>query len=145
MVSQSQRRSQVSGVNSLCVFTHSHQPHHLCSQQRFFYSGHLGDITVDQAHRGYSVASEGSAFASCNPLFFKYAPDDSGCFDGRHCYGYVTFEKFVDAACDIRDSGGDPSKYSAVLPTFDSTVLVTAILEAGRLSLSRGGAQVNIE
>ena len=117
----------------------------LHSQQRFFYSGHRGDITVDQAHRGYSVAAEGSAFASCNPLFFKYTPDDSGRFDGRHCYGYVTFEKFVDAACDVRDGRCDPSDYSAVLPTFDATVMVTAILEAGRLSLSRGGAQVSIE
>jgi len=115
------------------------------SQQRFFYSGHNGDITVDQAHRGYSVASEGSAFASCNPLFFKYTPDDRGCFAGRHCYGYVTFEKFVEAACDVRDGRCLPADFSPVLPTFDATVMVTAILDAGRLSLERGGAQVRIE
>lgn len=95
-------------------------------------------------HRGYSVAAEGTAFASCNPLFFKYTPDDRGRFDGQRCYGYVTFETFVETACHVRDGLCDPSEYSAVLPTFDATVTVTDILEAGQLSLARGGAQVNL-
>ncbi len=131
------------GAQPLCRSVR--KSHHVRSQQRFFYSGHNGDITVDQAHRGYSVATEDSAFASCNPLFFKYTPDDCGLFSGRHCYGYVTFEKFVDAACDVREGRCLPSSFSATLPTFDATVMVTAILEAGRVSLSRGGALVSIE
>ena len=141
MVCQPQRRAQVRNhfCRAVC------ESHHVRSQQRFFYSGHNGDITVDQAHRGYSVATEDSAFASCNPLFFKYTPDDCGLFSGRHCYGYVTFEKFVDAACDVREGRCLPSSFSATLPTFDATVMVTAILEAGRASLLRGGALVSIE
>jgi len=139
--SQPQRRAQVRNRSHFF----SSYSHRKSSQQRFFYSGHNGDITVDQAHRGYSVAAEGAAFASCNPLFFKYTPDDRGCFDGRHCYGYVTFEKFVEAACDVRDGRCLPSEFSQILPTFDATVMVTAILDAGRLSLERGGAQVSIE
>jgi D-galacturonate reductase len=94
-------------------------------------------------HRAYSVAAEGTAFASCNPLFFKHTPNDRGRFDGQRCNGYVTFEKFVEAVCRVRDGLCDPSEYSAVLPTFDATATVTAILEAGQLSLARGGAQVN--
>jgi D-galacturonate reductase len=142
MVGKPQRCAQVRGCCAACgVFVYQYAR----SQQRFFYSGHNGDITVDQAHRGYTVASEAGAFASCNPLFFKYTPDDRGYFAGRHCYGYVTFEKFVEAACDVRGGHSHPSDYSAILPTFDATMMVTAILEAGRSSLLRGGALVDIE
>ncbi len=41
------------------------------SQQRFFYMGHGGEVLVDQAHRGYSVAMDGTGYASANPLFMK--------------------------------------------------------------------------
>jgi len=39
------------------------------SQQRWFYMGANGEVSVDQAHRGYTVATDGSGFASVNPLF----------------------------------------------------------------------------
>lgn len=61
------------------------------SQQRFFYMGHKGEVTVDQAHRGYSYAADmtgpGSGFKSLNPLFMKYTPTD-GQFSGQNGYGY---------------------------------------------------------
>jgi len=38
------------------------------SQQRFFYMGHDGEIIIDQAHRGYSIATDFSGYASSNPL-----------------------------------------------------------------------------
>ena len=41
------------------------------SQQRFFYMGHAGEVTVDQAHRGYSVSSDAAGYKSVNPLFMK--------------------------------------------------------------------------
>lgn len=44
------------------------------SQQRFFYMGQKGEISVDQAHRGYTVAKDGDGFKSVNPLFMKYTP-----------------------------------------------------------------------
>lgn len=44
------------------------------SQQRFFYMGQKGEINVDQAHRGYTVAKDGDGFKSVNPLFMKYTP-----------------------------------------------------------------------
>ena len=60
------------------------------SQQRFFYAGQRGEVTVDQAHRGYTLASDDSAWhglQSINPLFMKYAPSD-GKFNGQNGYGY---------------------------------------------------------
>ena len=32
------------------------------SQQRFFYMGHTGEVDVDQAHRGYTVATDDNGF-----------------------------------------------------------------------------------
>ena len=50
------------------------------SQQRFFYMGHEGEVLVDQAHRGFSLATDTHGFASVNPLFMKYEPDADGYF-----------------------------------------------------------------
>ena len=52
------------------------------SQQRFHCMAHRGEVTVDQAHRGYSVATDAAGFASANPLFFKYTPAE-GRFVGQ--------------------------------------------------------------
>ena len=37
-----------------------------------------GEVKVDQAHRGYTLATDASGYASSNPLFMKYAPSN-GC------------------------------------------------------------------
>ena len=37
------------------------------SQQRWFYLGQKGELNVDQAHRGYTVATDGGGFASVRP------------------------------------------------------------------------------
>ncbi len=115
------------------------------SQQRFFYMGHAGEVTVDQAHRGYSLATDESGFSSANPLFMKYSPDAEGYFAGQNGYGYRSIELFVQAASDIAAGRAQPQDFNGRLATADDTLLVTAILEAGRISLDRNGAQVSFE
>lgn len=44
-------------------------------------------MNVDQAHRGYSMASDADGYRSVNPLFMKYTPTD-GRFSGQLGYGY---------------------------------------------------------
>lgn len=105
------------------------------SQQRFFYMGHGGEVTVDQAHRGYSLATDSSGYASANPLFMKYTPDADGYFAGQSGYGYRSIEDFVQAAAAIRDGKATVASYVGKLATLQETVVVTAILEAGRKSL----------
>ena len=39
------------------------------SQQRWFYMGQSGEVTVDQAHRGYTVCTDSGGYGSVNPLF----------------------------------------------------------------------------
>jgi len=113
------------------------------SQQRFFCMTHGGEVTVDQAHRGYTVATDASGFASCNPLFMRYTPDD-GKFVGQHGYGYRSFEAFISAVRSIQAGEAVPSDFEASLATVNGTLQGTAILEAGRRSLDAGGAEVEL-
>lgn len=115
------------------------------SQQRFFYMGHEGEVTIDQAHRGYSLASDASGYSSPNPLFMKYTPDAQGYFSGQTGYGYRSIEAFVQAAHEIRLGLAQPADFNSKLATAQDTLWVTAILEAGRKSLDSGGQRVLIE
>jgi D-galacturonate reductase len=113
------------------------------SQQRFFAMTQAGEVTVDQAHRGYSTAVDGKGYASPNPLFMKYTPDE-GRFVGQTGYGYRSLEAFVDAVAAINAGRASARDFDASLPTVHTTYLTTAVLEAGRRSLDAGGAVVEI-
>ena len=67
----------------------------------------------------------------------KYTPSETGHFDGQRGYGYISIEKFVDAARSVNSKTvGSPAIFDQLdLPTIRNTVLTTAILEAGRRSL----------
>ena len=66
----------------------------------------------------------------------KYSPSESGHFDGQRGYGYISIEKFVDAARSVNGGTSEPRDYDKHgLPTIENTVLTTAILNAGRISL----------
>jgi D-galacturonate reductase len=108
------------------------------SQQRFFCLMEKAEVSVDQAHRGYSVAEDGVGYASCNPLFIRNKPDKRGRYVGQDCYGYRSFQRFVEAATQIRNGEATPADFDDMLPTGAATVQATAILEAGRRSLDTG-------
>lgn len=109
------------------------------SQQRFFYLGHRGEVTVDQAHRGYYVSTDVDGFKSVNPLYMRYTPDESGKFVGQAGYGYVSFEVFVDAVTEILRNASTIESFDFTLPTIIATQTATAVLEAGRRSLDQQG------
>lgn len=106
------------------------------SQQRFFYMGQSGEVTVDQAHRGYNLADDSAGYRSANPLFMKYIPTN-GKFSGQQGYGYRSLEAFVDAAAMANAGLRHASEFDDMLATAASTLRTTAILEAGRRSLDR--------
>ena len=80
-----------------------------------------------------------------NPLFMKYTPDADGFFAGQSGYGYRSIEAFVRAADDIRQGKAAADSFMGKLATAQETLLVTAILEAGRISLDADGAAVKIQ
>ena len=116
-------------------------PSDVHSQQRFFYAAHGGEITVDQAHRGYTVATNDQGFRSVNPLFMKYEPNAKGEFAGQDGYGYRSLAAFIEAANAIRAGHNTADDYHGQLATATDTLTVTAILEAGRRSLDSGKPQ----
>jgi len=66
----------------------------------------------------------------------KYTPSSTGHFDGQTGYGYISIEKFIDASREVNAKVStiqDFDRYG--LPTIANTVLTTAILHAGRISL----------
>jgi D-galacturonate reductase len=66
----------------------------------------------------------------------KYAPDENGNFAGQSGYGYISFEKFVDAVTDLKAGKITLDELDGRdLPTLKNTLGTTAILEAGRRSL----------
>jgi D-galacturonate reductase len=114
------------------------------SQQRFFYMGTRGEINVDQAHRGCTVATDDAPFASVNPLFMKYTPTN-GEFAGQGSYGVKSFENFIDACRAINAGTKTPNDYDdGSLATVHTTMQGTAILEAGRMSLDSDGQPMDI-
>jgi D-galacturonate reductase len=104
------------------------------SQQRFFYMGQKGEVNVDQAHRGYSMAADEGGYRSVNPLFMKYTPTN-GRFSGQLGYGYRSFEAFIEAVQRVNSGAATADDYEEELASIASTYRTTAILEAGRRSL----------
>ncbi|KAI9658905.1 MAG: hypothetical protein M1821_001865 [Bathelium mastoideum] len=106
------------------------------SNQYFHYMASKGEIRTNQAKRGYDVAEDEGGLMWYNPFYMKYAPDEEGNFAGQGGYGYISFEKFVDAVIALQDGKltlDDLDKRG--LPTLKNTIATGAILEAGRRSL----------
>lgn len=114
------------------------------SQQRFFYMGSSGEINVDQAHRGCTVSTDNTGFASVNPLFMKYTPTN-GRFSGQGSYGVKSFENFIDACRAVNSGASKPNDFDdGSLATVHTTMQGTAILEAGRRSLDADSQPMDI-
>ncbi|QRV76679.1 oxidoreductase family, NAD-binding rossmann fold protein [Ceratobasidium sp. AG-Ba] len=115
------------------------------SAQHFHYMGEKGAIHIDQAHRGYDVTVDGSGKTWYNPFYMKYTPSETGHFDGQRGYGYISIEKFIDASRLVNQGKAKSSDFDKQgFPTIRNTVLTTAILHAGRISLDEKRA-VHIE
>ncbi|KAK4143730.1 uncharacterized protein C8A04DRAFT_37154 [Dichotomopilus funicola] len=116
------------------------------SNQYFHYLAQGGEITINQAKRGYDVAEdEAGQLVWYNPFYMRYAPDEDGNFNGQSGYGYVSFEKFVDGCRAVNAGELKPADLDAKgLPTLRNTIATTAILEAGRRSIDEG-REVRIE
>ncbi|KAI9636435.1 dehydrogenase [Dioszegia hungarica] len=106
------------------------------SEQRFHYMAAKGEVRVDQAHRGYSVVEDDIGKLDYNPFYVKYSPDENGYFDGQKGYGYISLEKFIDAAREVSSGRAKAADYDGKgLPTIKATIVTTALLHAGRISL----------
>lgn len=95
--------------------------------------GKLGTIP---SSKSYHPSARGIASKYPTDRSMKYSPSESGHFDGQRGYGYVSIEKFIDAARSVNAGENQPADFDKHgLPTIENTVLTTAILNAGRISL----------
>jgi hypothetical protein len=76
----------------------------------------------------------------------RYTPDANGLFAGQSGYGYVSIAAFIEAAASLNSGARSAAHYEqeGQLALAASTLAVTAILQAGRLSLDNRGAPVDI-
>ncbi|KAL9620766.1 MAG: hypothetical protein Q9160_004779 [Pyrenula sp. 1 TL-2023] len=120
------------------------------SNQYYHYVGSAGEIRTNQAKRGYDVSTDspapsGGQIQWFNPFYMSYAPSESGDFGGQTGYGYISFEKFVDAVTALKEGKVTLDELDRRgLPTLGNTVNTAAILEGGRRSLDEGGRGVEI-
>ncbi|KAJ5293813.1 hypothetical protein PENANT_c002G07346 [Penicillium antarcticum] len=106
------------------------------SNQYFHYMAANGEIRVNQAKRGYDVTGDDQGLIWVNPFYMRYAPDEEGNFSGQTGYGYISFEKFIDAVTAVNEGRVTLDQLDArPLPTLRNTIGTTAILDAGRKSL----------
>ncbi|KAH8692739.1 putative NAD binding Rossmann fold oxidoreductase [Talaromyces proteolyticus] len=107
------------------------------SNQYFHYMGSQGEIRINQAKRGYDVADDNQGhLVWYNPFYMRYSPDEEGNFGGQTGYGYISFEKFIDAVTALNEGRVTLDELDKRgLPTLKNTIATTAILHAGRLSL----------
>lgn len=105
--------------------------------------GSKGEIRINQAKRGYDIADDDTQnqLVWYNPFYMRYAPDEEGNFGGQTGYGYVSFEKFVDAVAALNEGRVTLDELDRRgLPTLRNTLATAAILNAGRVSLDEGRA-----
>jgi len=106
------------------------------SKQHFYYMAEKGEININQAQRGYDVAVDEQGVSWINPFYMKYTPDEAGFFDGQTGYGYISIEKFVEAARKVSVGIAKANEFdNDGFPTIRNTIITTAILNAGRISL----------
>ncbi|EEQ28092.1 hypothetical protein McanCB56680_007143 [Microsporum canis] len=105
------------------------------SNQYFHWMGSKGEIRINQAKRGYDITTD-DGLVWCNPFYMSYAPDEEGNFGGQRGYGYISFEKFIDAVTALNEGRVTLDQLDQRgLPTLKNTIATTAILHAGRISL----------
>jgi D-galacturonate reductase len=116
------------------------------SNQYFHYLASKGEVRVNQAKRGYDVADDSvGQIQWVNPFYMKYAPSEEGNFNGQSGYGYVSFEKFIDACTAMNEGKVTLDELDARgLPTISNTIATAAILHAGRISLDEN-REVKVE
>ena len=93
-----------------------------------------------------AMDDEQRPFANLNPLYMKYTPGKDGYFSGQNGYGYKSIERFVEVAQQLNDgliTKADVEKMGD-LATIESSARVTAVLEAGRISLDNDNRGVRL-
>jgi predicted dehydrogenase len=114
------------------------------SDQAIKVIGTQGRIECDQKHRGVQVVTDRCGIEDVNP-YFSYLFDDppSGRrFDG---YGYQSFRTFLQDVRDVQQGQVTARQLWDQRPSFHSSLVSTAIVQANNMSLQQGGTWVDVD
>lgn len=113
------------------------------SDQRVEVVGTLGRFHNDQKNRGVSMVTDSLPVDEINPYFSQSYPSVDGLSLEAAGYGPQSIVQFIQDAVDL--AGGRCKQFDlmGLRPTFESSIPVTAVLEASRKSLQQGGEWVN--
>ena len=108
----------------------------------------IGTTLFDLRRRGLvgrlrMAGTKGTKFSAIRSHLER--SDADGFFSGQNGYGYRSIEAFVQATDSVRCGRAEPQDFHGKLATARDTLLVTAILEAGRRSLDEHGRAVRID
>ena len=109
------------------------------SDQKYFLVGTGGRIECDQKHRGLEETVHGQPPRSVNPYFSDFLPDDRGGlrFDG---YGHRSVRAFLTDVLDLRAGRVTVTELEKIRPTFRSSLVSSAVVEAVNDSLANQAA-----
>ncbi len=113
------------------------------SDQKYMLIGTDGRINCNQKNRGLEEVTSKEGVKSVNPYFSDYLPDDHGnrTFQG---YGHKSIEAFVKDVNNLLENKTTIAQLEKIRPTFTSSLISTAVLEAVNKSLEKNAKWVKV-
>lgn len=115
------------------------------SDQRLEVVGTKGRCLADQKHRGMSLAVDGRAVEEINPYFTQLYPSVDGRYKRASGYGPESIISFVEDVNAIRAGHCQATELAGLRATFESSLVVAAVLEASEQSLATDNGWVQTE
>jgi len=114
------------------------------SDQKISFVGTDGRVDADQKNRGFQAVTDAHGVEDINPYFSQFltGPDGADDFVGYGCESVVQFLRDVS---DIRAGKITPIELEGRRPTFASSLVSQAALEAAHESLTRDNAWIETD
>jgi len=108
------------------------------SDQKYKVIGQKGRIECDQKNRGVEIVTDSTGIQQINPYFSDYLPDENGHlkFNG---YGHKSIRQFILDVNALEMETIDLNKLTQNRPSFQESLISTAVIEAGNNSLGNSG------
>ncbi|MDD9303630.1 MAG: Gfo/Idh/MocA family oxidoreductase [Desulfobacter sp.] len=114
------------------------------SDQRLEVIGTKGRYRSDQKNRGVTFVADDHGYEEINPYFSQFYPDQEGDFMQIQGYGPKSILQFITDAVDIVHNRKDVERLNQIRPSFESSMVVSGVLEASEKSLAENNIWIKI-
>ena len=114
------------------------------TNQEYKVIGTKGRIECDQKYRGIELVNEDGGVQSINPYFSKYLSDPSGkkSYSG---YDFKSISQFIYDVEDLKNGEITIDKLENIRPTFEESLVSTAVVDAVNQSLDNYSKWIQID